>query len=155
MSKKHRLISDYVPPPYKSSFGNKDRYIILYQSQMESEAFLSLTKSQQCLYMWMAFQQYAVNEKDHPGKDNAKFFFNRRLYKDVYRLYSNDKSFEQDRDALIEKGFIKCINPGANTRSKAVYQYSDKWDKYGKPGFEIASKEMSASLLRKKKKENP
>lgn len=152
MSKKRRAVNDYVPPPYLSSFQHGDRFTVLYQSLLLSEAFLSLTKSQQCLYMWMTFQQHAVNAKDHPDGDNTKFYFNRRLYKGVYRLYTNDASFEKDRDALIEKGFIRCLEAGANTRSKAVYQYSEKWKLYGKPGFEISPNEMSISLRRKLEK---
>ena len=44
------------------------------------------------------------------------FYLNKHLWCDKYGLYKNANSFEKDRDLLIEKGFIKCVENGNNTR---------------------------------------
>ena len=78
---------------------------------IESLAFNDLTKNQRLLYMYLKLQYY--NSKNRPVKDdNTCFYFNAHMYREKFKLYSNDKQFYNDRDALISHGFIKVKENG-------------------------------------------
>ena len=49
------------------------------------------------------------------------------MWKTTYKLYTNNKSFYEDRDALIERGFIEIVETGKITRTKNIYKFSDSW----------------------------
>lgn len=146
MGKKKRA---YTKKPFESSGVSSDTSANIFHSMMISAAFQSLTAPQQILYVWMKDQMY--QQKRHPENNPEMFYFNRA----IQRKYGikNPTQFCKDRDALIEKGFIKVVESGANTRTKDIYKYSDMWRKYGTSEFKLEYNEMSASLARKKRKE--
>lgn len=115
----------YQPKDFESLANyNRDTSANIYYSMMTSEIFKSLTKQQQILYVYMKMRYYCSS---HPGKINEQFYFNKHLWHDEYNLYKNANSFYKDRDALVEKGFIDIVERGWNTRTKAIYRYSSRW----------------------------
>lgn len=139
----------YVPFYFETKDGKQ--YTRLFFDSLCSDAFLSLKKSQRCLYLYMRMQQGYVKELEY-----NQFYFNQYLWLEKYKLYSNEKTFYKDRDALISKGFIKiakdengCLCDGKNTRSKSIYEYSDEWKHYGTEAFKIAPSDMPLSMRKK------
>lgn len=139
----------YKAPKFQSAFGGNEKFTPIYDSMLDSPAFLSLTGNQKALFIYMYRKYDGANAKNHPENNPEAFYFNRSVYK---ALYSNPAQFARDRDALIEKGFIICLDCGVNTRTKAVYRYSDMWQNYGTDRFYIDPKYMTVSLLNKLKK---
>jgi hypothetical protein len=141
----------YIKKSFESSGASSDVSANIYSSMLISKAYTALTHRQQRLYTFMKLQYYA--QKRHPNNNPECFYFNKSLWWNMYNLYHNPNTFAEDRDALIEKGFIKVVEDGYNTRKKTVYQYSDKWKSYGTESFNIEFSEMSKSLRSKKRKE--
>ena len=124
---------------------------------MVSEAWKKLSSKQKVLYLACKDRLYSQKTKYSPDpNDKTKFYFNRTIWLNDYNLYptTNEAGFYKDMGALIEYGFIKCIESGATSRTKSIYQYSDKWQLFGTLEFKIMPSEMSGHLLNKKKKEN-
>ena len=145
---------------YKKS--NNDTFARVQSKILESEAFKSLTPRQQVLYFYCKNEEYHPKRYKPDKEDLTKFYFNELIWSDKtdpttgrqgYGLYNANKyQFYRDMDALIEKGLIRCIACGANNKERNIYQYSDKWQKYGKPDFEILPTEMTKSLVNKRNK---
>ncbi|MFR1625219.1 MAG: hypothetical protein ACLSU1_10560 [[Eubacterium] siraeum] len=55
--------------------------------------------------------------------------------------------------ALIEKGFITCVECGAITRTKSIYRFSSMWQKYGTEAFTITAQDKTLAMQRKEKKD--
>lgn len=89
-----------------------------------SPAWEALTNNARVLYVYMKLQLFG-NKKDHLPE--GQFYFNRGTYTKTYKLYKNQTQFYQDRDLLIKYGFIDQIESGRTTRTKNIYQYSDRW----------------------------
>ena len=53
------------------------------------------------------------------------------------KLYSDLRTFRADVDRLIECGFINLIEGGWTTRTANIYGFSDRWQKYGQPDYEV------------------
>ena len=132
----------YVKKSFESTGKSSDVSANLYLSMLISPAWLALTTRQRQLYLYMKLQYYAVADKHHPNGDKSQFCFNWGLARN-YKLYTNQKSFRDDIAALIEKGFIKCIQSGYNTKEKSIYQYSDKWQIWGNSNYKIDFNEMN------------
>lgn len=146
MSKRNK----YQKKPFESSGISSDTSANIFQSMLVSAAWKTLTDRQRTLYLYMKAQYY--HQKKHPENNPEMFYFNRALYQDVYGLYPSPKQFVRDRDALIEKGFIVVIEDGSYTRTKTIYKYSDKWQKFGTNLFSLDYNEMSLTLQDKKRK---
>ena len=114
----------YIPKPWESVDGNRLSANI-YASMISSHAWEQLSKNARLLYMYMKFQYYgAKNIPEHPATD---FVFNWALASKTYKLYTNYKQFENDRNMLIKYGFIDEVENGKTTRTKSIYRYSDRW----------------------------
>jgi hypothetical protein len=142
----------YQKRKYESTGISSDTFTGIYMSMLMSAAWQELTGKQQVLYIYCKSQRYA--EKKKPIKDNeASFTMNQSKWHGLYGLYTlnNKSSFYKDMSALIEKGFIRCLECGSVTRTKSIYEFSDKWQKYGTPEFKILPSEMTSSMLKKMK----
>lgn len=149
---KKKSNSNYSLKSFESTKPSGEPFIRICLSQLESTAFKSLTKNQKTLYVYMKSQYYT---KSHPDGITERFYFNKGLYDKRYNLYKNDECFRKDRNALIEKGFIKCISDGSNTMTKTVYEFSDEWQWYGTNDFNVDLNNMPASMINKiRTKEN-
>jgi hypothetical protein len=147
----------YQKKNYESDCSSSDTSANIYHSMLMSEAWNKLSSKQRVLYLVCKDRLYAQKTKYSPDpNDQTKFYLNRALWLKDYELYppSNEAGFYKDMGALIEYGFIKCIESGATSRTKNIYQYSDKWKLFGTPYFKIMPNEMSGYLLNRKKKEN-
>jgi len=144
----------YEKKPFESSCSSSDTSANIYESMLLSPAWLELKASPKALYVACKSQYYA--EKTKPNSNNCQFTMNKYKWCDKYKLYTNanSSSFYRDMSALIEKGFIKCIECGFVTRTKSIYQFSDKWQIYGKEGFCILPNEMTVFMQRKANKKN-
>lgn len=121
----------------------------IYLSMIKSEAWLSLTKNQRLLYVYLKVQYYSQKRK--PNKENKEmFYFNQTKWLNEYQLYSegNKKSFYNDMEQLIIKGFIDCVSSGKTTREKNIYQYSSRWQNYNENKY-VDPKCMTYSMLKK------
>lgn len=147
-----KLKKHYEKKTFESLCNSSDTSANIYESMMLSPAWMKLSSSQKALYFVCKSQYYA--EKTKPNNNSSQFTMNKYKWCNKYNLYTNANSggFYRDIAALIEKGFIKCVECGFATRTKSVYQFSDKWQMYGKEGFCVLPNEMTVSMQRKTNK---
>lgn len=139
----------YQKKPFESTGASSDTSANLYMSMLLSAAWKDLTPQQQRLYTYCKAQYYA--EKQKPEQNPLAFTMNQSKWCGLYGLYekTNAKGFYRDMTALIEHGFVSCVQCGAITRTKSVYQLSSKWQQYGTEAFTISPSEMTIAMLRK------
>ena len=120
-------------------------------SMLQAAAWKDLTAQQQRLYLYCKAQYYA--EKAKPEGNPLAFTMNQSKWHGLYGLYekSNAKGFYRDMGALIEHGFVSCVQCGAITRTKSIYEFSSKWQQYGTEAFTISPSEMTTAMLRKER----
>lgn len=124
----------------------------IYMSMLTSNAWENLSTKQQQLYVYCKAQYYGQSGRRAADKtDNSKFYFNRVLWQDTYKLYKKggETRFYKDMSKLIENGFIKCIKCGKHTRTKSIYQFSNKWQYWNTTKFELVPSELNSTLLKK------
>ena len=139
----------YEKKLFESTGESYDVSANIYLSMVKSKAWLSLTKNQRLLYVYLKMQYYSQKRK--PDKENKEmFFFNQTKWLNEYQLYSegNKKSFYNDMEQLIIKGFIDCVSSGKTTREKNIYQYSSRWQNYNENKY-VDPKCMTYSMLKK------
>ncbi len=141
----------YQKKPFESTGASNDTSANLYISMLLSAAWRELSAQQQRLYLYCKAQYYA--EKKKPNDDPLAFTMNRAKWRDLYGLYTdaNHKRFYSDMAALIERGFIACLESGATTRTKSVYRFSDRWQQYGTPAFLVHPHEKTLAMLKTSK----
>jgi ribosomal protein L33 len=146
MSKKRK---PYEKKSFESMRNSSDTSANIYESMLLSPAWLALSATQKVLYVVCKSQFYS--EKRNPNNNSEQFTMNKFKWLNKYHLYTNANSagFYRDMNALIEKGFIACVECGANTRTKSIYKFSDKWNLYKKAEFKILPSEMTMGMLRK------
>ena len=142
MAKKRK----YIKQAFESTGANSDTSANIYVSMLLSTAWQDLSASAQCLYVVCKAQYYA--EKSKPNDDPLCFTMSQAKWSGLYKLYkkSNAKGFYRDMAALIEHGFISCVESGACTRTKSIYRFSAKWRDYGTPAFTISPAEMNTPM---------
>jgi hypothetical protein len=116
-------------------------------TMLMSEAWRALSAKQQVLYMYCKAQYYG--EKRKPAGE-LSFTMNQSKWRDLYKIYTqaNHMLFYRDMAALINKGFVTCVECGATTRQKTVYAFSSKWQLYGKAEFEVPTSDMTLYMLK-------
>ena len=145
----------YQKKSYESIGEPSDTSANIYHSMLVSNAWKSLTAKQKVLYQACKDQVYREKRKpqtkEYPNGNEQYFTMNRHKWSTVYELYiaTNKSGFYRDRDALIEKGFIRVIENGQHSRSNTIYAFSDMWKKWGQSGFVIDVASMSDSMLRR------
>ena len=121
-------------------------FAAIYSSMLGSDAWGQLSNNARVLYLYMKMQLFG-GKRD--GLPEGQFYFNRGTYMKTYNLYKNPNQFVKDRDLLIYWGFIDCIEHGKTTRTKNIYQFSDRWQKV-EP--EEVQKQIEADQKRKEEK---
>lgn len=144
-----RRKTPYQKKPFESTGASNDTSANIYVSMLLSAAWRALTAQQQRLYLYCKAQLYA--EKQKPNNDHLCFTMNQSKWAELYGLYekSNAKGFYRDMSALIEKGFITCVQCGAITRTKSIYRFSSMWQNYETDAFTISPSEMTLAMQRK------
>lgn len=102
----------------------------IYLSMLVHPNFLALNPKQKTLYLYCKAQYYGQSgKKSADATDQTKFYFNRELWQNEYKLYNkgNERAFYKDIQALIDYGFIRKIESGKCTRTKNIYQLSSEW----------------------------
>ena len=138
----------YQKKLFESTGESYDVSANIYLSMIKSEAWLSLTKNQRLLYLYLKMQYYSQKRK--PNKDDkSMFYFNQTKWMNEYQLYSegNKKSFYNDIEQLIIKGFIDCVSSGKTTRERNIYKYSSRWQNYNKNNEFVEPKCMTYAML--------
>ena len=115
----------YTPKSFESSKGIGDVSANIYASMLHSKRWQQLTIGQQVLYLYMKTQYYGAKSIDKQLPE--AFYFNKAMWDKTYKLYKNPNYFYDDRNALIENGFIEFVERGKTTRTKNIYILSDKW----------------------------
>lgn len=138
----------YQKKAFESDGNSSDTSSNIYMSMLMSTAWQSLSKPQQVLYMYCKAQYYA--EKKKPDNNPLYFTMNKSKWNSLYNLYTNSNSagFYRDIKALIEKGFIICVESGAITRTKSIYSFSSMWQKYETNEFKVLPNQMTLSMQR-------
>lgn len=136
----------YQKKSFESTGVSGDTSANLYESMLISPAWKDLSPNQKVLYSVCKSQYYA--EKIKPLDEDTCFTMPPTKWADKYGLYSpnNGASFYRDMSALIEHGFVRCLQCGKATRTKTVYQFSDKWRSYGTPAFHIDMNERTEGM---------
>jgi len=115
---------------WESKTGN-DKYYRICQSMFTSKPWLELSIYAHEVYSLMK-QKYTRN--DSKGTDNKD---------DISLTYAetsavmNKKTFTKAIDELIEHGFIKLVILGRIVRKTNIYGFSEMWEYYGTPKFQI------------------
>lgn len=144
----------YIPQKFESKcFGDpsqkfidvfgksrKDSFCMIFDSLLESAAYIDLSFKQKSLYILCAAQFYGHRkpEKDYDeewiqGPD--KFYLNWHEVHKRYKMYPDDNQgrFYRDMTVLEEHGFIKKISSGKTHHSKSVYQFDYQWQFWEPP----------------------
>jgi len=147
-----KLKKPYIKKSYESDGSKSDTFLMFYESMHLSPAWKSLGPTAKVLYFACKSQSHSEKHKKNPDQ----FTMNRSKWCHKYQIYGegNGAGFTRDMTELIEKGFIICVECGANSRTKSVYQYSDMWLKYNTPGFEVPDLVKTIAMLGFKKRKN-
>lgn len=160
----------FAPKRFESKTKTYDVSANIYVSMLMSYAWQDLNSRQKNLYLCCKAQYYSSsNDKtgfDDEFRNNRDYFvFPQHLwFKDSketdtsdsslksHNLYSNKKTFYRDMSALINHGFIDCIECGADLRKKTLYRFSDRWHDFGKPGYVVPENVKTISMQNTRKK---
>ena len=123
----------------------------VFMSMRFSKAWHELTYKQKELYSIIKGLEFAETKhrsvlltererqdlsKEEQQKINIKyrFTFNKTKWCYYFGLYSPQgrNDFYDDMKALIDKGFIKRLESGQNTRTSNIYELDNKWRELGK-----------------------
>lgn len=135
-------------PPKKSGGKVKDVSANIYISMLQSQAWHNLTYKQKELYLYCKAQYYGESKsknehltaKEKECEENIdiskRFTMNKSKWCEIYGLYteSTQRHFYTDMKALIQNGFVKALEKGQSSRTKNIYEFSDKWREQGKWG---------------------
>ena len=164
----------YLKKSFESDGSREDTSANIYMSMIMSKAWNDLSNRQRVLYLYCKAQYYnekrkpvkyedrnkPLNKSEYPEYNKTWFTMNQAKWKEKYKLYTNNSSFYADINSLIMHGFIFCVESGSyitvdsnETKfAKSIYAFSDKWQKYGTPEFEITLSEMTNAMKKKRKK---
>ena len=97
----------------------------------DSKAWKELKLRQQGLYLYLKskFKKYSNQDTNKNNISIPK--------REASELYGDLRTFRNDIDELIEKGFIKQVESGFNTRTANIYGFSNLWKDYGKDNFQV------------------
>ncbi|MGA7876411.1 MAG: hypothetical protein WCA08_12180 [Desulfoferrobacter sp.] len=120
---------------------------------IDSPAMLALaaSKSGYPMLVYLHFLQKRITDKKanrlKQGQSHKKTrFVNARQltfsYQEAEALGINNRAFNHAIDRLIDLGFIDLVKPGHGLvkGELSIYGLSDRWQKYGTPQFERASR---------------
>ncbi len=130
MNRKRKSARTPSHQPFESR-RNSGKFAKVCDDMMLSPAWACLNMSQRGLYLHLKgkFTKYS------DGTDNRNDISIPKS--EAQALYSELRTFRKDMDALIAVGLIRCIACGYTTRKPSIYGFSDRWQAYGTPGFEV------------------
>ena len=133
--------------PYQRRPGSKSGFVQLFYDLLGSEAFHDLTPKQKLLYVYCARESHGRAMADHGG-DERLFYMNRALRVECHGLYAegDKRGFERDMQALIEHGFVDCVQSNYKSRERNLYRLSARWNAWGQPSFSIPDEVMTTHM---------
>lgn len=142
----------YQKKPFESNGSSSDTSSNIYMSMLTLPAFRDLSAQQATLYLFCKAQYYG--EKKKPNNDQLCFTMNKSKWNGLYGLYdeNNGRGFRRDMEALIEHGFVTCVECGAITRTKSIYRFSSEWQRWGTEAFVVLPSDMTLAMNRKRAK---
>ncbi len=124
----------YKPKAFESAGGDRDTSANIYESMLQSAAFMDLSKNQRLLYLYLKAQYYGKRKpgKDYPDIEQFQgddLFYFPMSVAEKYGLYtkSNHTAFRNDMKALESHGFIRTVSNGKSTKKKSICQFSGEW----------------------------
>ena len=124
----------YKPGRFEATGEKGETFTSIYSGMLRSVAYMSLTKNQRLLYIYMKMQRYGKRKpaqvyKNIPQMQDDRLIFFSMGDSVKMGLYTrnNSSSFWNDIKALIEHGLISREASGKNQYAKTVYRLSDKW----------------------------
>ena len=132
-------------PKTKKKICAKDASANIYVSMLMSQAWHDLSLKQKELYLYCKAQQFGEHKIEVEHKTNneiqnntnlnllTRFTMNKSKWCEIYHIYSKggQRHFYADMKALVDNGFIKVVENGKTSRTKNIYEYSDKWKEKG------------------------
>lgn len=108
-------------PPWQTEKpdGIEKRYIRLGNSQMLHPAMLSLSDKAFRIYVQMLLEAGGTKEFEFP--------------RSKYRKIAGNTVFQNAKQELISKGFIRVKQCNANLRKPNIYEFSEDWKRYIPP----------------------
>jgi hypothetical protein len=133
--------------------GGKVPFARLYRDLLQSAAFTDLTATQRCLYTVCASKIYGTQS---PDGHMDHFTLTKLDWCNSYGLYSKngENSFRRDMTALIEHGFVDCIEDRHHVRAPIIYGMSVRWRCYGTSAFDVPQTVMTISMRRSRSTRN-
>jgi hypothetical protein len=132
-------------PKTKKKICAKDVSSNIYLSMLMSQAWHDLSLKQKELYLYCKAQYFGEQKKESEHKTNneiqqeinanlsIRFTMNKSKWCEIYHLYSDSgqRHFYKDMKSLVDNGFIKVVESGKTSRTKNIYEFSDKWREKG------------------------
>ena len=134
----------FIPQRFQTDDFEDTRTATITLSMLFSDAWQRLTPKQKELYIAMTSVLFNLTRsereqvrRDYPGADDVFMFpksrwftpsakpTDRKYYN--YRLYSNERSFYRDLNALMQNGFIELAESNRHRHKKNVYRMSARW----------------------------
>lgn len=134
-----------ILPKTKKKSCPKDVSANIYLSMLMSQAWHNLTLKQKELYLYCKAQYFGESKTESEHKTNneiekdvnanlqIRFTMNKSKWCEIYHLYSDggQRHFYKDIKSLVDNGFIKVVESGKTSRTKNIYEFSDKWREKG------------------------
>lgn len=99
--------------------GIEQRYIRLGNSQLLHPAMLSLSDKAKIVYIHMLLEAGGKREFTFP--------------RSKYNRIAGHTVFQNAKEELIQKGFIRIRQNNANLRKANIYEFSEEWKNYIPP----------------------
>ena len=126
--------------------------IVIEREVYESAAFRRLTGT--AIRIYLAFLgKRQTKKRKHPKKGEYWVILNNGEiefpYKEAEGRYGiKQAAFRENRDLLVEMGFIDIAESGAGLyKSKTLYAISERWRKYGTPEFKQVKREKDSRRI--------
>ncbi len=129
--------------------GKKPKGIWFEREVYESRAFRELNGTAMRTYI-LFLSKRQRQKRRHPKKgkhwvttNNGEIEF---TYKEAEKRWGiRQGAFRENRDRLVELGFIDIAQSGAGLyKSKTLYAISERWRKYGTPEFELVERKKDS-----------
>lgn len=119
----------------RSGVKRSDSFCMVFESLLQSAAYIDLTDKQKTLYIVCASQFYGHRKprrdyKEIPEfQDDDVFYLNWREIHEIYGMYSagNHSRFYKDMQVLQEHGFVTQITSGKSQHKKSIWKFDWKW----------------------------
>ena len=145
--------------PYQRRANSRAGFVPLYYDLLDSPAFHDLTPRQKVLYVYCARESHgrAMGEAENRGeaKDETLFYMNKGLRSKVHEIYpeSDTRCFREDMAALVEHGFVDCVQSGLEKRENNLFRLSGRWNHWGTSAFSVPKEIKTTYMLRQEQKE--